>query len=250
MVEPKLGEGTNWKAQMLCTWGAPVAMFGWFIGWLVLTGFIPPLDPTDTAQQTADIFASRPNMIRAGLVVTMTFALLIAPFFAVLSQQLKRIEGKFSVFADLQLCLGVVDCMIFIMPCWALGTASFRPERNPELIQLMNDFGWLPFVGMYQFSFWQWLAVALAMFKDKEEKVFPRWVAWFNLWCVVLTTPASFVLFFKTGPFAWNGLLAFWLLVVVFCGWFFVMFFPVRKAIRGQEAEWQAAQAAQVAQSG
>ena len=39
------------------------------------------------------------------------------------------------------------------------------------------------------------------------------------------------LIFFKTGPFAWNGLLVFWLGVLVFFGWYTVTFAVVRTSI-------------------
>jgi hypothetical protein len=37
--------------------------------------------------------------------------------------------------------------------------------------------------------------------------------------------------FFKTGPFAWNGLFAFWVPLSVFCGWFIMVFYLIRRSI-------------------
>lgn len=41
--------------------------------------------------------------------------------------------------------------------------------------------------------------------------------------------------FFKTGPFAWNGLVSFWLLMIVGFGWFLVVTIVVARAVRQQE---------------
>lgn len=48
--------------------------------------------------------------------------------------------------------------------------------------------------------------------------------------------PGGLVTFFKSGPFAWNGILAFWLPLTVFGIWYGVMFMLLRKAILGQVA--------------
>jgi hypothetical protein len=47
--------------------------------------------------------------------------------------------------------------------------------------------------------------------------------------------PAGLMTYFKTGPFAWNGILAFWLPLVAFAIWFNVMFIALQKAIKEQQ---------------
>ena len=42
--------------------------------------------------------------------------------------------------------------------------------------------------------------------------------------------------FFKTGPFAYDGLFVWWIPFTFFFGWFPVMFFVIRKAILQQQA--------------
>ena len=38
----------------------------------------------------------------------------------------------------------------------------------------------------------------------------PRWLGWFNLWAQIIYLPGILIPYFKSGPLAWNGLLAFW----------------------------------------
>ena len=65
--------------------------------------------------------------------------------------------------------------------------------------------------------------------------IFPRWLAFYNLWSALLMAPGSLIPFFKTGPFAWDGLFAFWLPATVFGIWFVVMQVMVLKAIRAEQ---------------
>jgi hypothetical protein len=53
--------------------------------------------------------------------------------------------------------------------------------------------------------------------------LWPRWVAFYNLWTAFLFTAGGFAIFFRHGAFAWNGLLAYWLAAVTFGAWFLVM---------------------------
>jgi hypothetical protein len=65
----------------------------------------------------------------------------------------------------------------------------------------------------------------------------PRWVGFMNLWVAVLFIPGGFLTFFKTGPFAWNGVFVYWIPLVVFLGWYLVMVVLLRQgALRAARA--------------
>lgn len=57
-----------------------------------------------------------------------------------------------------------------------------------------------------------------------------------NIWVVILFLPAGIITLFKTGPFAWDGLIAFWIPALVFFICAFAMCALLLKAIRWQEA--------------
>jgi len=44
-------------------------------------------------------------------------------------------------------------------------------------------------------------------------------------------TPASFIVFFKDGPFAWNGVFVWWVPVTAFLVWFLPNFTMLLKAV-------------------
>lgn len=227
----------NTTSQLLLAWGGPASTFCWLLGFLVFAQFIPPLDPAASAEAIKAHYAEHTNMIRIGMWVTMLGGALMGPFWGAVYIQLKRIEGYYAPMANVQLGLGMIVILLFVLPCFALATAAFRPERDAELIMLMNDAGWLPFVAGFHCTFVQLFCIGIAILQDKEQKVFPRWLAYVNFWVALLFLPAGCALFFKTGPFAWNGILAFWLAVVDFCGWYLLLFWYVRKAILKQRAE-------------
>ncbi|WP_445187309.1 hypothetical protein ACTXG6_09070 [Pseudonocardia sp. Cha107L01] len=53
--------------------------------------------------------------------------------------------------------------------------------------------------------------------------MYPRWTAYFNVWAAVLFLPGGLAYFFRTGPFAWNGVFAFWVAASTFFLWLLVM---------------------------
>jgi hypothetical protein len=228
------------RVQTLCAWCGPAATLTWLLGFWVLAGFIPPPSPHESAQQIVALYKSNTTGIRLGLVVTMMGAAVMGPFVAVISEQLKRIEGRVWPLAKAQLGLGSIVILLFIIPNMLMEAAAFRPDRDPNIILALNDAAWLPFVGAAMPTIVQLLVIALAIFQDREQKVFPRWLGYFNVWVAVLFVPTFLIYFFKHGPFAWNGLLAFWMALVIFCAWFVIMFVALLRAIRGQESELSA----------
>lgn len=220
-------------------WGATGCLF--YIGLLglglfVVAGFlVPPHLPTATADAIVATYQSDLTRIRIGMVICMFGCMSIMPFTATMADQLSRIEGRFGILSMTQLLGGMGLAILSFYPLvwWLL--ASFRPDRSPELILLINDGGWLQFVGGLSLFLPMVLTPAIAAFiDDSETPTFPRWFGYFSLWSVVLYLPGQVIYFFKAGPFAWNGILALWVPVIVFAAWFFVTYFLLRKAIKRQ----------------
>src|SRR5262249_20233294 len=112
--------------------------------------------------------------------------------------------------------------------------ASYRPERNPEITQALNDLGWLPFIMNWPPALIQCLAIGFAIFGAKHE-VWPRWLGYFNVWCAFIFCAGGLAVLFENGVFAWNGLLACWMAAVFFGVWFIVMTWQLWVSIRDSE---------------
>jgi undecaprenyl pyrophosphate phosphatase UppP len=120
--------------------------------------------------------------------------------------------------------------------CWLL--AAFRPERNPELTQMFNDFAWITFTSQVPFLIAQSVILALAIyFDDQPHPVFKRWVAHFNLLVAAALVPAAFVGLSLTGPLAWDGTLSFWLKDISIAVWIIVTGIVLAQAIYRERAE-------------
>ena len=85
---------------------------------------------------------------------------------------------------------------------------QFRPERPAELTKLVNDLSYVMLILPWPPILGQLGALVVAIFNDRNsEPVFPRWLGYFDLWVGFLLLPASMIIFFKTGPFAWTGII-------------------------------------------
>ncbi|MFY1621230.1 hypothetical protein, partial [Micromonospora sp. WMMD736] len=65
----------------------------------------------------------------------------------------------------------------------------------------------------------------------RDTPIFPRWLGYVNIWLAITFTPASFLVFFKTGPLAWNGVLVWWVPVFAFLVWFVPNFVFLLRAV-------------------
>lgn len=223
----------NRAMQTACAWSGIAFVTVITIGWVGLSDLIPPPSPTLTGEQVQAIFQANTGRIRFGVLLMMFSMSLTLPWMAVITVQLRRIEGAHPVLAYTQLAAGAATIFALTLPTNLWTVLAFRPDRDPQLMLLLHDFSWLLFIMTFPPFFIQLLAIGIAVMADRNPTpVFPRWVGYFNVWVAILFLPGALVTFFKSGPFAWDGLLAFWLPVVVFFGWYFVMFKALRDAIR------------------
>jgi hypothetical protein len=223
----------NTRNQVLAAWGVPVAMVLFGLSLVSLGHFIPPPPPTRSAEEVAAFFHEHSVGIRLGMTLFLFSGTLLAPITAVFAVLIRRIEGVSPILTYTQIITGTVALVLFIPPaiCWTV--AAYRPERAISEILLLNDLGWFFFIMTVPPGILQVLVLGMAILQDKRRQpLFPRWVGYFNLWAAVIFIPGGVVSLFKTGPFAWNGIIAFWIPVLVFGSWWWVMFVVCLKAIR------------------
>lgn len=225
----------NKTGQTLCVWCGAGMLGLWIIGFLVFADFVPPPSPQDTPQEVAAMYRENTNGIRVGLVLTVFGSALLAPFIAVISVQLHRIEGRSAPLAYAQLALGAALPVVFILPIMFLQVAAFRPDRPAQSLQDLNDIGWLMFIAVVSTAVVEILLIGLCILQDtRPEPVFPRWAGYYNLWVGLLLMPGGVTVFFKHGPLAWNGLLTWWVPLAVFASWLAVMTVLLLRAIDAQ----------------
>lgn len=229
----------NLTAQRLCVWCGPVMVATWGLAFAFLSRFIPPPAPSYTPDQILAKFSDHTGLIRLGLVISLFACALLVPWNAVIAAQMRRIEGGRSVLAETQLVSGGLLCVEFLFPFAIWQTALYRiHERDAATVQLLNDMCWLMFLGIISSACVMVAALGIGILLDKGAKpVFPRWAGYFNLFLSLDWIPAAIIVFFKSGPFAWNGVLAWWIPLSMFFLWFTVMTVLLLRAIRDDERE-------------
>jgi hypothetical protein len=214
-------------------------VLGWVIAWVLLVRFIPPPSPTKTPAQVVQLFRAHTFELRFGLVITLFACALLVPFSAVIQQQMRRIPAGRSALASTQMASAALLSLEFILPLMVWQTAAYRLDHtSAEIIRVLNDMGWIMFVGVISSACVQFASIGIAILVDERTRpVFPRWAGYFNLWVTLLVSPAGIIVFFKHGPFAWNGLVSFFLPLAAFATWIAVMVVLLFRAIEQEDAE-------------
>src|SRR6185436_4625233 len=133
-----------------------------------------------TAEQVAAFYAENTAAIRFSMVTYDLCGVMLIPFFMVIVVQMKRMATQSHVFAYCFLTAAVSGATIFALANIFFLVAAFRPERNPELIMLLNDMAWIVFIAPVGMIVGQNLLLGLAVYfdtaKSNPNPVFPRWV--------------------------------------------------------------------------
>ena len=101
---------------------------------------------------------------------------------------------------------------------------------------MLNDAGWFLFLFTWPiFSVW-FVTIAVGVLCDKSAKpVFPRWAAYLNFWTAFIFVPAGLMIFFKRGPFGYNGLISLYIATGCFFIWVIVMSWLTMKSINAEK---------------
>ena len=219
------------RLQLWCVWAGPLAVAFYLICFGPIAHFIPPPSPHWSAAHVASFFTSHRTGIRVGMLGGLIASTLFFPFFTVISTQIGRTEGRPPILAIMQFG-GAVLLLVFFAMCNMLWlAASFRSELSASTVRMLNDVAWLMFVMVFPAYVMQMLCVAAAALRDRSpDPVWPRWAGYFSIWTGIAGCGGGVAVFFKHGPFAWNGLIGFYVPFAVFVLWLAVMTYTMHRA--------------------
>jgi hypothetical protein len=226
------------RVQRVLVWSGPAMLLLWIAAFVFIAGFFPPSSPSATADQIVDLYADHTGMIKLGMVISMAASALLVPWAVAISGQLKRIDGA-RALADVQMVSCALLSLEFITPIGVWMAASFRFDgRSPDVTVAMHDLGWILFMTVIWSLEIQLIAIAWAILLDRRATpVLPRALGYLSLWVSLLIIPAGLVLYFKDGPFAWNGVIGLYIPLTAFVIWVFALTIAVHRALTVQIVE-------------
>jgi hypothetical protein len=224
--------------ELILFWTLPAIAIVWVSAFFLFPGFLHPMSPTMSADQVASFYRDETARIRYSMILFNWFGVGLIPTVILLAMQVRRMAHRTPILSySLIACAGGPPCLFLIANIfWLLG--SFRPERSPELTQLLNDLAWITFTVLVPFLIAQCLLLALAIYWDHQDQpVFKTWVAHFNVLVAVALAPAAFTALSFDGPLAWDGLLSFWVKNIAIAVWIVVMGVVLGQSILSRRAE-------------
>lgn len=233
-----MDEKSSQQLELIAAWCGPVFVMIFVITFGILGHNLPgPISPESTAAEMGTYYLQNLSDLRLGWVVSLVFISLYLPWSAQISEHMRHIEKHSRLLTYLQLICGALTVFVVSwgMLCWAV--ACFRPDRDPAITQTLHDIGWLSLELQWCITTVQMVAMALAGLADKRETpLFPRWACFLSIWCGLSFAPASLSLYLKTGPFAWNGMLSFYIPYLAWLVWVFVASYFMIQEIRRRMA--------------
>src|SRR4051812_32582484 len=198
---------------------------------------VPPPAPTNSDDQIAGFFAFHSTSILIGAALAVTATGFMLPLAAVVSDQMARLGPGMRVWAILQGMGGALVSVWLVFPALVWGVAAFTPDRVPSETRMLSDLSFLALVTTTPYYIFQVIPIAYVCLSSKvNSPFFPRWFGYFSVWSFLITEVGPLGFLTKFGPFAWNGLIVFWLPVVVFTSWFFTLCYVFLTALARETA--------------
>lgn len=227
------------RGQYICLWITVVVAAIWTGCFLLFPGFTQPLSPNLSPEEVAAFYRDPENMNRTrySMILYNWFAVGLLPLYGVIVVQIKRMQHYSDVLAYGYLAAATSAVGLFMTTDLYFQVAAFRPERDPIIMQLINDMAWINFTAPVGFVIAQNVALALAIYLDKPKRIFPLWVGHFNILIAAVIAPSALSAMTLEGPFAWDGLWSFWGRLGAITLWAVVMFFAVWGAVAREKRE-------------
>lgn len=205
------------------------------VGVCLLGRATPPPRPDVTELQAAAWFDKHQPGIQVGFVFLLVIAGGAAISNGIIGYFMKRMSsGKMLAYAYIAaMGVGAIPGFQLLLACWL--TATFRPDRDPEVMYLLYDLGMLSYNGSLGCFTAAYIVVAIAILYDKN-RIFPKWFAYVTIWQVVTEVLASQMWLHHSGAFAWNGMITLYIALVVFGLWI-VCFLALFRRAAGRETE-------------
>lgn len=226
------------KVILLISAGGGAFSFLLFMFTFVAAHNVAPMKPYWSAEQTTEFWKDHLTGAHVAAGLQLCSGMFYIPFSALISHQIRKVPGVHPVVASTQLAACSAGIFTWMMGAMVLATATFRLDRNPEITQVMTDMWWITTMMPWPTFFIQNWAWAYAIIKDpRPNRPVSRLVALINIIAPIIFIFPSALHTTKTGAFAWNGGVSFWLLGITFGVQLFVDSYCMIRVVLSESVE-------------
>lgn len=206
----------NPNMELWIAWYMVIIFYNIFgIVFFVMTRTQPPPKAWWALPRIVQWFSDNHWGLLAGFCIIFVFGALATASTALITYSIRRMSVTPALAWTYLIIYSLAAVPGMLVTCIALVVGAMRPERSPELIGLLYDLGFLAFSGTMGIFLIGSLIWAVAILLDKNG-IFPKWFGYFNICNALTEVVVATCLVYKSGPFAWNGVIAFYINFVVF----------------------------------
>jgi len=204
--------------QWICWWSIPIFYNLFGLIFVYFTKIMPPPSPGLTQDEIVAFIRTNATNLQIGFVLLVLTLGLASLSSGIIVVQMRRMSSA-RVLAYAYLAVLAVAALPGCLFCgFMFVLAAFRPDRDPRILVLLYDMGLLSFIGSLGCFVIQYLVFAIAIVLDKRA-IFPKWLGYMSIWGLVTELVALPSWIFRGGPYAWEGVISFWLGTAIFVVW-------------------------------
>jgi hypothetical protein len=225
----------NRAARLGLAWSGIACTVLFAIGFLVFARWLPFPSPGRSAEAISSDIAENKTGIRIGVIFMIIGFGLFATFVVGVALELRHADGAHPALTWVQLVCGGGCAAILALSPMFFGIMAFRAgDIDPEITQALYDIAWFCFVMPYPMFSILLVAQGWSILRDtRDPVVFPRWAGYLCFATAAALVPTGFIIFFKTGPFAWNGIIGLGIPMIYFFSWIMTLsFYLIRYVVR------------------
>ncbi len=225
-----------WKA---CAWCGPLFVVMIVVVWMWLGRWFPPPHEDWDPPTLLRFYADNSVRIRLGMGGTVYVSIFFLLWTMAIARVMRELEGtSFPPLTILQICGGVGNFLTIILLalCWAAaGFQAAVRDADPHAVQTLHDTGWIVFDLLGAPAMVQMTCFGVVVLGQRDPGVaqlVPRWVGYLSFMVTASFLEVVLLLFFKSGPFAWDGAITYYVIMVLYFSWLISVSWYVLRAVR------------------
>lgn len=228
----------NDRYEVFGVWCAPIFTVLTLVGFLGLSHFYDPAAANLGPAALQHFYAQREVSVELGMSIFCVATAFLAIFGVQLGLRLWQIEGRSPLMSISQMLGGFgVVMLIFISNCLWIGAAYRSHGADPDVTVALNDAAWFGFlVGWVMLSLQMATTAAITLLDESPDPLVPRWASKASLAGAVILATANGCALTKTGPFAWDGALGYYLPMAIWGTWLDGHAYLLRRDLRRRRA--------------